>query len=89
VYDGDGNEIAGLTFDYSTMLGELQDNGGNTKTCMLIGDNNPATNNGMNVTELYVVASKYSPVIPEDVISLDQVGESRENKQCIGAVVNK
>lgn len=63
VYNDSSLEILGQTFDYSTMLTPLADNGGNTKTCKLTGFNNPALTNGMSDSELTTLGSTYSHAI--------------------------
>lgn len=88
VYNVDGNEVSGLTFDYTTMLGALNNNGGKTETCALLGGPaNPATTQGMTSGALEALGTNYSPAIGADVITKDQTDRSRIGKTVIGAVV--
>ena len=65
--------VAGAAFDPASMLSPLGDNGGATKTCVLLGDANPARQYGMSASELKILG--------------DQTGASRTGKTVIGAVV--
>lgn len=87
VYGMDGTTVAGLSFDYATMLDKLLDNGGATNTCLLLGDNNPAKENGMTVDALENLGKNMSPVIESDIITKDQIGLSRAGKKYMGACV--
>lgn len=88
VYDAEGNEISGLTFDAATMLGALTNNGAKGETCQLLGgDSNPATTKGMNSADLQTLGTGYTPAIDADIITKDQNGKSRTGKTSIGAVV--
>ncbi|MFV0484265.1 MAG: right-handed parallel beta-helix repeat-containing protein [Bacteroidales bacterium] len=87
IYDVDGVEQPGLAFDFSTMLGTLASNGGDTQTCTLIGSNNPAKTEGLSITALEVLGATFIPVIPTDIIINDQTGTSRANKTYMGASV--
>ncbi len=77
IYDAFGTEISGQTFDFTTMLGELADNGGSSKTCQLLGASNPAKALGMNSSALISLGANQTPVIPESIIAYDQLGNSR------------
>ncbi|MBL7972457.1 MAG: hypothetical protein JNL03_13150 [Prolixibacteraceae bacterium] len=87
VYDQDETEVAGALFNASTMLGDLADNGGYTKTCKLIGSDNPAITLGMSNTGLSILGASLNPVIKEEIIGFDQRGKNRSGKKCIGAYV--
>lgn len=89
VYDTAGNELSGPTFDYATMLGALANNGGKTETCLPLGGvANPATTNGMSVSELENLAANHNPVISASIVNKDQTGKARSGKTVIGAVIN-
>lgn len=64
VFDKDGSEISGKTFDCNTMLGPLDNNGGYTKTCILKGNNNPAMSFGLTQAQLSSLASSLSTAVP-------------------------
>lgn len=87
VYDQDETEVAGALFNASTMLGDLADNGGYTKTCKLIGSDNPAITLGMSNTGLSILGASLNPVVKEEIIGFDQRGKNRSGKKCIGAYV--
>lgn len=90
IYDAQGVEISASTiFDYTTMLLPLADNGGTTQTCLLIGENNPARTHGMSQMQLTALASTYSPELSAELISKDQIGNSRSDCSTIGALVLK
>lgn len=85
-YDAAGTEVAGQTFDYATMLDALATNGGITKTCKLLltEEVNPAKTLGMSSVELTSLGGLLTPVIPESIISYDQLGNLRSGR-VIGA----
>ncbi len=89
VYDAAGEEIADVSFDASTMLDILADNGGKTQTCLLKGSGNPAYTYGMTSTQLTTLAGTFTPAIPTDIITNDQIGNSRSSATTIGAVLKK
>lgn len=64
VYSPFGEVISGQTFDHTSMIETLADNGGYNKTCRLGGNNNPALISGMSSAELITLASTLSPAIP-------------------------
>lgn len=77
VFDASGTITSG-TFDASTMLDELSDNGGDTATCkLLLEDNNPAIDSGMTVAELQTLGATYSPVLSNDLLAKDQLANDR------------
>jgi len=76
-YDVSGTEIAGQTFDHATMLGTLAENGGYSKTCQLLGDNNPAKTFGMSGAALIKLGTGLTPAIPENIVAYDQLGNQR------------
>ena len=84
VYDASGAEVSGQTFDSTTMLGALADNGGVTKTCQLLGTVNPAKTLGMSSAELTTLGGTFTPAIPESLITYDQLGNLRTGR-VIGA----
>ena len=77
VYDVLGALVAGQTFNCSTMLGVLADNGGLTKTCQLLGSSNPAKSYGMTATELTTLGNTFTPAIPSSIITYDQLSNPR------------
>lgn len=89
-YDASGAEQStSPVFTASTMLAELADNGGATKTCKLIGNasTNFAFGNGMTVAALKALASDD---ISADVLGSDQTGAVRsDTDRMIGACVKK
>lgn len=87
VYNADGMAVAGEAFDPASMLSPLGDNGGATKTCVLLGDANPARQYGMSASELKILGETLDPAFGEAVSAIDQTGASRTGKTVIGAVV--
>src|SRR5690606_10808554 len=85
-YDEDGDVVAGASFDASTMLGTLADNGGATKTVLLTGAINPANQYGMNALQLQLLAINND--LDESLITSDQTGKDRTGKTTMGAVTN-
>src|SRR5690606_22813262 len=85
-YDDEGGIIAGASFDASTMLGALANNGGLTKTVLLTGTNNPAMQYGMTALQLQLLAINDN--LEEAIITVDQTGKDRSGKTTMGAVVN-
>lgn len=77
VYSAYGTEIIGKTFDFVSMLGGLTDNGGSTKTCQLLGDNNPAKAYGMTILALKALCPMFTPSLNESLVTNDQLGNSR------------
>lgn len=89
VYDANSNEVAGITFDFATMLGTLTNGGALGENCQLLGGaSNPATNKGMTTTVLETLGTGYNPAIDASMITKDQNGKSRSGKTSIGAVVS-
>ncbi|WP_313380078.1 BACON domain-containing protein [Proteiniphilum saccharofermentans] len=87
VYGADKTVIPGLTFDHTSMIGTLEDNGGKTRTCLLTGSNNPALTNGMSSDELKAFGEEFNPPVEEAIITNDQIGLSRVGKTVMGACV--
>lgn len=87
VYNADGGVVAGASFDPASMLSPLNDNGGVTKTCVLIGDGNPARQYGMSASDLKILGETLDPAFGEAISTVDQIGGSRTGKTVIGAVV--
>lgn len=87
VYGADNAAIPGLTFDYSSMIGALADNGGKTATCLLTGTDNPARTNGMSSDDLKIFGTQLDPSVGEEIITSDQIGLSRIGKTVMGACV--
>jgi len=85
-YDEEGGVIVGASFDASTMIGTLANNGGLTKTILLTGTNNPAMQYGMTVLQLQLLAINDN--LEESIITSDQTGKDRSGKTTMGAVVN-
>ena len=85
VYDVNGNIITGATFDPATMLGTLADNGGNTKTVLPLGTNNPALVHGMSLLQLQLLSINQN--LEEDFITKDQNNRSRTNTTVMGAAI--
>lgn len=86
VFDNNGT-ASGLTFEFAAMLGAFANNGGVTKSCLLTGANNPAKTSGMSTNDLATLGGTFSPAIPSEIISADQIGGSRNGKPYIGACV--
>lgn len=84
--DANGAVVSGQSFDFATMLGSLTDNGGHTQTALL-ASGSPAATLGMSVSQLESLASTFSPVIPEEIITQDQTGKSRNGKTAMGAAI--
>ena len=87
VYNADGGTVAGAVFDPASMLSPLNDNGGVTKTCVLIGDGNPARQYGMAASDLQILGETLDPAFGSAISTVDQIGGSRTGKTVIGAVV--
>ena len=87
VYNADGGIVAGAAFDPASMLSPLSDNGGATKTCVLLGDANPARQYGMTDSELKILGESLDPAFGSAISTVDQTGASRTGKTVIGAVV--
>ena len=87
VYNADGAVVGGAAFDAAAMLGPLGENGGATKSCVLLGDANPARQYGMSSSELRILGESLDPAFGEAISTVDQTGASREGKTVIGAVV--
>ena len=64
VLDEDGNEIAGKTFDHTTMISGLGSDG----TCMISGSS-PAASFGMDAALLKALAINFTPPIDNDIIT--------------------
>lgn len=87
VYNAEGGTVAGAVFDPASMLSPLGDNGGVTKTCVLIGDGNPARQYGMAASDLQILGETLDPAFGSAISTVDQIGGSRTGKTVIGAVV--
>lgn len=88
VYNHSGLILNDVIFDKNS-IGNLLDNGGYVKTCLINGVNNPARNGyGMSVTELTTLANTYIPAIPVEIITKDQAGKSRDGLTAIGALID-
>lgn len=87
VLDKNGNIVTGLSFDPLTMIAPLADNGGYTKTALLIGSGNPAKDNGLTSDELRSLGDEYNPAIDASVITYDQIGLSRSGAKTMGACI--
>lgn len=87
VYNAEGGVVAGAAFDAATMLSPLGENGGATKSCVLLGDANPARQYGMSQSELRILGESLDPAFGEAISSVDQTGASREGRTVVGAVV--
>ncbi|MNH44747.1 hypothetical protein D3C79_1070010 [compost metagenome] len=72
-------------FDDS-ILGPLADNGGNTHTVLLLNDANPATQYGMNLMQLQLLAIKLQ--LDDAILTKDQRAKDRKNKTTMGSTVN-
>lgn len=77
VYNNTGLEVVGKSFNVATMLGALTDNGGNTKTCVLTGTNNPAETYGMSTNALLMLGNTFTPQIPENIVTYNQLSKLR------------
>lgn len=90
-YYGADAAVATVTpaFDFATMLGQLADNGGDTKTIKLVGNasSNPAFGNGMAVADLKALANGS---VSADALAKDQTGAARTDAdKIVGACVKK
>lgn len=81
-----GAVIVGQSFDFESMLGSLTDNGGYTPTALLSAGS-PAATLGMSVGQLENLAQTFNPVIPQELITKDQTGKSRNGKTAMGAAI--
>ena len=88
VYDATGTIVPNVKYDVNT-LDALNDNGGYTNTCMLndFTNSNPAIAYGMTVADLSTLGASFSPIVPDDIVTNDQIGLSRSGKEYMGAVV--
>lgn len=79
VYDNSGSKIVGKSFDFSTQLDTLANNGGTTHTCKLLmaAEVNPAKTLGMTTSALGALGATFIPAIPTNVITHDQLGNLR------------
>ena len=87
VYNAEGGTVAGAVFDPASMLSPLGENGGVTKTCVLLSDGNPARQYGMAVSDLQILGETLDPAFGSAISTVDQIGGSRTGKTVIGAVV--
>lgn len=85
VYDNNETLMSAATFDPAS-LGTLNNNGGNTQTVLLLNSTNPATQYGMSLLQLQLLAIKQQ--IDDSIISKDQRGTDRKGKTTMGATVN-
>lgn len=75
---GSASEVA---FDPASMLGQLSDNGGYTKTIALVGSSNPAVTGGLTAEQLSGIAEDtIVPVADRTLLAKDQRGEARKGK---------
>ena len=79
VFDNDGGLATDVSFNHETMLDTLANNGGITETVQLLLDNsvNPAKTHGMSAENLITLGNTLNPVVPENIIAFDQLGNSR------------
>lgn len=82
VMDKDGNEVTDKTFDHTTMIEDTPVNG-----TFRVTESSPAATLGMDANLLQSLASTFTPVIDNEIITKDQLGNSRMDKFVIGAVV--
>lgn len=67
---GSASEVA---FDPASMLGQLSDNGGYTKTIALVGSSNPAVTGGLTAEQLSGIAEDtIVPVADRTLLAKDQ-----------------
>ena len=83
ILDGDQNPVSGVTFNAAEML---EDKG--NFVIVPVGEDNPATIYGMSSLELTVLGNSVSPPVEEEIITFDLLGNSRENKNTMGAFLN-
>ena len=81
VYGKDKTVVSGTSFDFSTMLGALNDG-----VRALAGENNPAMTYGMPPQELAAVSAGMTPDIDAEVLAEDQKGNIRSGN-VMGAYV--
>lgn len=85
VYDNNEALLTGATFD-PAILGPLGNNGGSTQTVLLLNSTNPASQHGLSLLQLQLLAIKQQ--IDDSIISKDQRGVDRKGKTTMGATVN-
>ncbi len=86
-YNADGGVISGAAFDPASMLSPLGNNGGATKTCVLLGNANPARQYGMTASELKILGESLDPAFGDAISGVDQTGASRTGKTVVGATI--
>lgn len=84
--DENGGVVAGQSFDHTTMLGSLANNGGHTQT-ILLSSGSPAATLGMSTSQLESLGNTYTPVIPSEIMTNDQTGKSRSGSSAMGAAI--
>lgn len=68
-----------VAFDPASMLGQLADNGGYTRTVALTGSSNPAVTSGLTAEQLTSIAeSTIVPAGDRSLLAKDQRGENRK-----------
>ncbi|SMC68401.1 BACON domain-containing protein [Pedobacter nyackensis] len=85
VYDNNEALVPNAVFD-AAILGPLANNGGNTQTVLLLNNTNPATQYGMSLLQLQLLAIKQQ--LDDSIITKDQRGQDRKGKTTMGSTVN-
>ncbi|WP_372934663.1 BACON domain-containing protein [Mariniphaga sediminis] len=83
VFDGDQNQIPDVVFNADAML---EDKG--NFVIVPVGEGNPATIYGMSSPELGILGNSVSPQVEDEIITFDLLGNSRENKNTMGAFIH-
>jgi PKD repeat protein len=80
VFDDNGNEISGLSFDADKTLDK-------SYIPLAMGGDNPAIQHGMSIDALKTVANSFKPSLDQSLISKDMNGNSRSSLTIMGPLV--
>ncbi|MCM4169229.1 hypothetical protein KCTC52924_00710 [Arenibacter antarcticus] len=83
VFDQNGVDSNGITFNYNTMLQNLGD-----FVIVPVGENNPALIYGADLEELVRIGDRQDPKVEESIITSDLSHNSRTGLKIMGAFVN-
>ena len=84
VFDNTGGVISGQTFNPETMISSTPVNG-----TFMITEDSPAAKLGMSSSLLQALGNSFTPPIANDIITKDQLGNSRVGNTAMGAVTVK
>jgi hypothetical protein len=82
VFNNEGEQVDDLNFDPEEMLEKTDD-----FVVIPVGADNPASTNGMSVSQLVTLGGSLDPAVDEAIMSADQLGESREDTNFMGAFI--